>query len=63
MRERCMYGSVRGARGNLRPYRDRPKRACALMTRNPGTPPMLACRPALRCRACAQRKFGKLHTG
>ena len=23
MRERCMYGSVRGARGNLRPYRDR----------------------------------------
>src|SRR5262249_8277694 len=23
MRERCMSGSVRGARGNLRPYRDR----------------------------------------
>ena len=24
MRESCMYGSVRGARGNSRPYRDRP---------------------------------------
>src|SRR5207247_5644711 len=23
MRESCMYGSVRGARGNSRPYRDR----------------------------------------
>jgi len=22
MRENCMYGSVRGARGNSRPYRD-----------------------------------------
>ena len=36
MRERCMYGSVRGARGNLRSYRDRQKRVHALMTRNPG---------------------------
>jgi len=26
MRERCMSGSVRGARGNLRPYRDRASR-------------------------------------
>ena len=24
MRESCTYGSVRGARGNLRPYRDQP---------------------------------------
>src|SRR5882762_9726527 len=29
MRERCMSGSVRGARGNLRPYRDR---ACRGLT-------------------------------
>ena len=33
MRERCTSGSVRGARGNLRPYRDpvNDARACRML--------------------------------
>ena len=32
MRESRTYGSVRGARGNSRPYRDRPQSACDALT-------------------------------
>jgi hypothetical protein len=42
MRESCTYGSVRGARGNSRPYRDRAYVVCCICSR----PVMAPTRPA-----------------
>jgi hypothetical protein len=38
MQQSCTYGSVRGASGNRRPYRDKPSQLANLATRRRGTP-------------------------